>query len=358
VRFLQCLLALLLTQAAAPAEIRINLRGQPPVIVVTGSSILPRLASPNFSAIFQVSVDQDGLPPMAGAYAVEDGALVFTPSFPLQPGLRYRAVYQLSSEKATTTLTIPKPAPVSTTYVEKVYPTAPMIPENQLKFYLHFSAPMSRGEASKRVHLLEESGKQVQLPFLELDEELWDRDYRRLTILFDPGRVKRGLAPNQEVGPPLEEGKRYTLVIDREWPDAAGTPLKEGYRKQLAVGAADRTPLDPKTWMVKTPESGTMNPLIVDVHEPLDSALMLRFIDVTDPKGKLVKGTVSIEREETRWIFTPAQAWTAGEHALEILTTLEDLAGNKIGRAFDVDRFERVEQSVSTDVYTLKFTIR
>jgi len=124
------------------------------------------------------------------------------------------------------------------------------------------------------------------------------------------------------------------------------------------VGPPDRTPLDPKTWNLTTPGAGTVNPLLVDVHEPLDSALMLRFIDVTDSKGKLLKGAVSIEREETRWIFTPAQPWTAGEHALEIVTTLEDLAGNKIGRAFDVDRFERVEQNVSTDLYTLKFTIR
>jgi len=328
------------------------------VFQVAGSAILPRLASPNFTAIFRVSVDQESVQPMAGAYAVEEGKLVFRPSFPLQPGLTYRAVYQLAGEKAEASFTIPKPVPVSTTFVERVYPTAPAIPENQLKFYIHFSAPMSRGDAVKRVHLIEESGKRVELPFLELDEELWDRDFKRLTILFDPGRVKRGLLPNQEVGPPLEEGKRYVLMIDREWPDAAGVPLKEGFRKHFSVGPADRTPLDPKTWTLTLPAAGTSNPVLVDVHEPLDAALMLRFIDVTDSKGKLLKGAVSIEREETRWMFTPAQPWTAGEHALEILTTLEDLAGNKIGRAFDVDRFDRVEQSVSTDVYTLKFTIR
>ena len=50
------------------------------------------------------------------------------------------------------------------TVVEAVYPTAERLPENQLKFYLHFSAPMSRGEAYRRVQLLDEKGKAVELP--------------------------------------------------------------------------------------------------------------------------------------------------------------------------------------------------
>ena len=46
----------------------------------------------------------------------------------------------------------------------------------------------------------------------------------RFTLLFDPGRIKRGLKPAQRrVGPVLEEGKSYTLVIDRGWTDAAAT---------------------------------------------------------------------------------------------------------------------------------------
>ena len=39
------------------------------------------------------------------------------------------------------------------------------------------------------------SGQAVADPFLELDEELWSTDGRRFTLLFDPGRIKRGLKP-------------------------------------------------------------------------------------------------------------------------------------------------------------------
>src|SRR5206468_10702471 len=96
--------------------------------------------------------------------------------------------------------------------------------------YLHFSAPMSRGEVYRRVRLLGEGDRPVDRPFLEIGEELWDPDGTRLTLLFDPGRIKRGLVPRKEEGPILEEGRAYTLVVDPAWPDAQGRPLRQGYR--------------------------------------------------------------------------------------------------------------------------------
>jgi len=91
--------------------------------------------------------------------------------------------------------------------VQHVFPSAAALPANQLKFYVQFSAPMSRGEAWKHIRLLNHEGKPVDLPFLELDQELWDPNYQRLTILFDPGRIKRGLLPREEAGPIIEQGK-------------------------------------------------------------------------------------------------------------------------------------------------------
>ncbi|MEE8257232.1 MAG: hypothetical protein V3R60_05015, partial [Acidobacteriota bacterium] len=190
--------------------------------------------------IFAVYVESDSLvsaeeanigrvPPVAGSYRWEDGVLRFQPRYPLQPGLRYRAVFtpppSTSTSEAeaakpvTAVFEIPKPETIPTTVVEQVYPTRDRLPENQLKFYLHFSAPMSRGEAYRRVFLLDDEGRPVELPFLELDEELWDVEGKRLTLLFDPGRVKRDLKPNREVGPPLRQDRDYTLVIDRRWLD-------------------------------------------------------------------------------------------------------------------------------------------
>src|SRR2546425_7490559 len=110
---------------------------------------------------------------------------------------------------------------------------------------------MSEGDCYRHIKLLDAKGKAVDLPFLELDQELWDSEGKRFTLFFDPGRIKRGLKPREELGPPLEEGKTYAFVVDRDWLDAEGNPLKESYRKSFRVGPPDDSPPDPKTWVIK-----------------------------------------------------------------------------------------------------------
>jgi hypothetical protein len=119
--------------------------------------------------------------------------------------------------------------------VEAGYPTSDVLPENALKLYVFFSAPMQRSDSWKYVSLLREDGSKVQGPFLELDHELWDNEQRRFTVLFDPGRIKRGLASLAEAGPALEARHRYLLVIHREWRDGRGAPLVADFRKSFRV---------------------------------------------------------------------------------------------------------------------------
>ena len=42
------------------------------------------------------------------------------------------------------------------------------------------------------------------------------------------------------------------------------------------------------------------------------------------------------DAHETRWTMTPNEPWRAGDYAVIALGILEDLAGNRIGRAFEV----------------------
>src|SRR5207237_5315237 len=134
------------------------------------------------------------------------------------------------------------------TVVTRVYPSANVLPENLLKFYLYFSAPMRRGHIYEHIRLLDHAGKPVELPFLEIDEELWNPDMTRLTLFIDPGRITRGVQPLEEVGPALEEGKRFTLAIDSNWLDVNGVPLKSGFEKHFKVGPADRDTPEPAKW--------------------------------------------------------------------------------------------------------------
>jgi hypothetical protein len=239
----------------------------------------------------------------------------------------------------------------------QVYPSAAELPENTLKFYLHFSAPMSRGEAYRRIHLLDDSGEEVPSPFLELDEELWDRSGKRFTLFFEPGRIKRGLKPREEVGPVLEEDKSYTLVVDREWPDAAGNPLRESFRQKFHVGPPDDQQPDPNTWQVRPPPAGTTEPLVITFPEPLDHAMLHRVIVVRDSADKLVEGQIRVDEHETRWSLTPATEWQSGDFTIEVQTDLEDRSGNSIARVFEVDLAEPISRSMKAEAWSLPFRI-
>jgi hypothetical protein len=311
----------------------------------------PAAGWPSIFAVY-VSFGDGDVPPMLGSYTVEAGALVFHPRYPLGAHVSTRAIFHSPAGDIQTIFDPPPFRLSSSTRVSHVYPSTDLLPDNQLKFYVYFSAPMRRGEAWQHIHLLQQNGAPVDLPFLELDQELWDRDYQRLTVLFDPGRIKRGLVPLQEVGPSIEEGKQYTLVIDREWLDAHGAPLEAVFRKPFRVGPADRTPPDPAQWRLTAPKPGTTGALLVKFPKPMDYALLQRLLDVPG-----VAGTVTVGREETEWRFTPEKPWKSGEYRLSIDTALEDLAGNRIGRAFDVDTFERVSERLSRKTVSLPFRV-
>lgn len=319
--------------------------------------------------VLAVSVDQGSAGGgervrMLGTYRIVKDVLRFVPRFPLTRGVRYRAVFDpraLPGGKGLaveTAFTVPRPAVRPTTVIAHVFPSASRLPENQLKFYLHFSAPMSQGGSYQYIHLLDAGGKPVELPFLELDEELWDPTGTRFTLFFDPGRIKRGLKPREEVGPALEEGKRYTLVIDRAWKDAAGNPMKETFRKSFSVTAPDDTPPDVKRWKLTAPAAGTRDPLVVTFPEPMDHALQQRLVWVTGPDGKRLAGNVAVASGETVWRFTPEAAWRDGEYQLVADTRLEDLAGNSIGRPFEVDILRPVERVVKEQTVQVPFRIR
>jgi hypothetical protein len=162
--------------------------------------------------------------------------------------------------------------------------------------------------------------------------------------------------PNREVGIALHAGRSYTLVIDAGWLDAEGRPLKEAYSKRVSVVAGDTTPPDPGNWKIAWPGGGA-EPVTVDFPEALDHALMSRVVTVNTMAGKPVVGRVEISRGETRWQFIPAAPWPPGVYQIRALTILEDLAGNSINRAFEVDVFEKVEERVTKHSVSIPFTV-
>jgi hypothetical protein len=357
---------------------------QPLLFEATGlpKSQLERLKSlrtfdPAFSKVFAVYVVSDtpevaneDLPSISGYYVIDGSRLTFVPRHPLKAGLTYRAVLRIPEgtgldDRASTALQVERkivvpqrhesPAPKSV--VTNVFPSGDVLPENHLRFYIHFSQPIMRGAAYRHLELLDESGYPIESPFLELGEELWDPGRQRFTLLLDPGRVKRHLKPRDELGPVLVKGRKYTLLIKGDWLDVNGQTLAREYRKEFTAGPALAAPIDVTQWEVHPPASGTKQPFVVEFPRSLDRALLARALWIVNAEGKEVAGQADITREERRWSFSPTAAWLPGNYELRVDTDLEDSAGNRIGRPFDFDLQQPITGSIDGLVKPLHFEI-
>jgi hypothetical protein len=221
------------------------------------------------------------------------------------------------------------------TVVTAVYPSGDVILENQLRMYVQFSGPMGQQSGLGHIALVDQAGQEITGAMLSADTELWSGDRTRYTLLFDPGRVKRETLPNRTMGRPLHRGQTVSLVVKTDWPDARGVPLKSGFRRQYRVGPADERPLSTLGWHIVSPSARTRGALTITFPKPLDHALLQRAITVSHA-GAVIPGEAGIEPGETRWTFVPRDTWQAGVYTIVVQPILEDLAGNRIGRAFEV----------------------
>lgn len=326
-----------------------------------------------WAQLFAVFVDPtgrgggDALPAIQGRYVILPNRLQFDPQFPVQPGMTYRVEIQTEKlpkwvpsqhQPVVARFRMPAIAQVPKTVVEAVYPSIDKLPENLLKFYIHFSGPMSRGAIYDHIHLLDAAGRPVELPFLEIDEELWNPELTRLTLFIDPGRIKRGVRPLEEIGPAMEAGKRYSLVIDEKWQDGDGVPLKKSCRKSFTVTPPDRQPPDPAGWSIQAPKADTRDPIVIHFAEPMDHALALRLIWVVDADHRRIDGQAALSDQERLWRFTPERNWKSGPHQIVAVNLVEDLAGNSLGKPFEVDVFEKVQVKPSRETVALPFEVR
>lgn len=360
-------IAAVLSGPAAFASVNIELSGG--VFRVTGwdAGLSTSAAEPagGWVSVFPVYAGEGDVPPLLGSYAVSNHVLEFHPRFPIAAGVHYRAVFNApNAEHAAVPIEArfdgPPRASNPLTRVDRIYPSSDVFPSNTLRFYIYFSAPMSRGEAYQHIHLVDaDNNKEIEIPFLELEQELWDQSNQRLTVLFDPGRIKRGLVPTDTIGPPVVEGKHYRLVIDADWHDARGVHLIDGFTKAFAGGPADRHAADPKKWAITAPKAGTLDALVVDFPQSMDYVLLQRMIGIFDANGEReIQGKIAVVRSETEWRFTPREPWKPGGYKITADNTLEDVSGNHLDKPFDVDLFDKVTGHIATRTSSLAFTVR
>ncbi|HEY4029908.1 MAG TPA: hypothetical protein VGM25_06160 [Caulobacteraceae bacterium] len=285
----------------------------------------------DWTRVLSVSVSP-GLPAVLGRYAVQGAAVTFQPAYPLQPGRPYLARLDPGGGRPVLTARLTPAAAQAQAPVQvvAVYPSGATQPQNLLRLYLQFSAPMAAGRQGT-VQLLDGHGRAVEDAFLPLGYEFWSPDRTRLTLLVDPGRVKREILQ----GTVLRQGEAYTLVVGRDWTDAHGAPLGAEYRKPLTIGPPERRPLDPRAWSLTAPPLGSRQPLTVAFGRPLDRAVMLSGLGVEDAEGRALQGRAAIPPGEASWSFTPDEAWREGPYRFVAQPWLEDPQGNRPHAAFE-----------------------
>jgi len=311
-----------------------------------------------WAAVLKVSVGPDQ-PAMIGQYTIEDGRIRFTPMFPLDRGREYHVAFvPPGGQPVTSTVALPAADTTPVTIVTQVYPSGDVVPENQLRLYLHFSAPMGMRGGLDFIRLLDDGGQPVKDAFLPLDAEFWNDDRTRYTVFFDPGRQKRGIPVIEGMGRSLTEGKSYTLVVDAAWRDGNGLPLKSEYKRTFTVGPSDERPLDPKDWKIFPPAANAVSTLRIVFPEPLDHGLLLRALGVLGTDRRPLEGAVKVGAHELEWSFTPHEPWKPGSYNILAFASLEDMAGNRIGRAFEVDQFDRTDSSPEPERTLIPFTVK
>lgn len=298
-------------------------------------------------------------PALIGESSLSGDELRFEPRYPLASGMRYRAELHLEgSEPVIHVFELPAAQAGVRARVEAIYPSGDVLPENLLRIYLHFSAPMSRGNAYSHISLIDDvTQESVELPFLELEQELWDPAGQRLTVLFDPGRIKRGLVPNVEAGLPLVPGRSYRFRVSENWLAADQRPLAEPFEKRFSVVPADYDSPKPSDWKIQAPAAGGKDPVVVTFNAAVDQALALRLIDIIATGQTVVSGESSLTANETRWLFTPQAPWRTGRYRIRIESTLEDPSGNSVLRPFETLPDARQAAAVPAVVY-LNFEVQ
>jgi hypothetical protein len=300
-------------------------------------------------SIFRVSVAQASspvgvsLPDVSGRYLLLEDEVQFVPHFPFERDVKYRASFDpqllgapLTAEPFDLEFQIASDEKASAlAEVINIFPSSDILPENLLRFYVCFSNSMQRGRALDEILVRDSDGQPVTDVLYRAPVELWDRTMRHLTVLLDPGRLKRWVGPNVELGPPLKAGQKYTLEIGSGMIDLDGRPLREPFHKHFVVGDPVRDEISVESWKILPPVTGSRQALVLMFTSPLDWALLFHTITIGSPDGSVVDGQVVVDQCERRWSFTPPSPWVAGVYHIRVGSSLEDVCDNTTTGAFD-----------------------
>lgn len=272
-----------------------------------------------------------------GRYTKEGNSLIFEPYFPFDIGFSYvvRAKLADDAEIAFVPFQIGSKQKVDQAKVVSIHPLADFLPENLLRFYIYFKTPMRQEEALQHIKLIDDAGKVDDHAFMKFKEELWSNDGRRLTVLFDPGRIKRGVGANSQNGPSLETGRSYQLRVSGDWEDVYGQKLQQNSVKQINIVKAYRQKMDLNNWSLEKPSLNSLDVVTLRFDRIIDHAIVQSAINIVDEQGAFINGYWEIPDSQRLIYFVPKTPWKKGKYRIEFDTLLEDISGNNLENLLD-----------------------
>lgn len=318
------------------------LPNQPEGNIQWNVSAFPKLSEAVLSydklAVFVINASGEiGPIPVQGRFSYNANFLIFTPYYPFEKGLTYtvRTKHLDTDVYSYRTFILETSEKYDAAELLCIYPSADVLPENLLRFYFYFSTPMKKGEVLKYIQLIDSAGNIDSNAFMQFKQELWSPDGKRLTLLFDPGRIKRGVSTNAELGPALLEGNTYQLSISGEWEDVYGQKLGTTESKAFKVGTGYRTTINISSWNIDTPQAESAQPLSIHFDRIMDYALLQSMIQIQDEEKNKITGHWETLEQEQSIQFIPEKKWQKGNYNIVFERRLEDLAGNNLQGLLD-----------------------
>ncbi len=272
---------------------------------------------------------------MWGKYAVSEHTIRFKPRFPFELDQDYYYQFEHRQHKSQGSFRVADRYPVTRPWLLSVEPQLPVVPANILRFYLHFSTPMRRDTPYQYIHLIDQQGDTVKQAFFPADPPLWDRSGKRLTLLFDPGRIKSGLDSHEAWGLALKINQKYNLVVEGKFSSYLGQTLDSPASHSFVVGPLDVQSPQIKNWKISAPQAHSRDSLMITFDEPIDQAQAMRWIQVQQSQDKTIKGKVHFS-DEGNWVFKPDLHWEVQPYVIMVNNQLEDLAGNSLRKPFEM----------------------
>lgn len=260
--------------------------------------------------------------------------LRFIPLLPFQKNSEYTLIYNSSIYP----FKIELDASYVPVQVETIYPNSTVLPSNFLKWYIQFSKPINPSKIYDHIYLIDKSDStKIDRALLPLETPLLSDDGTLLTLWIEPGRQKRDLGPNKQLGEVLTAGKSYTLVIGQGLKDHQGILMNESFTHPFTVEPPDRIQPTVTSWKLQLPTAQTKEPLYIDFQEFLDYGSLQNSLLIRDESGEEFMGTFTVDTNQKGIQFTPLLIWNKSTYIVSSKPIVEDLSGNNLERLFDRD---------------------